>query len=134
MEKTLVIRKRKRRLEVNMVPLVDVLAVLLFFLLVTMQFRNLQTLNITVPEIETAGRSELTEPINIAVDKEDQIYLNNEPVSLAELETAIRIAAAANRELPVLLIADEETALRNVTKIMDLCRKHGLERLRLQSR
>lgn len=134
MEKTLVIRKRKRRLEVNMVPLVDVLTVLLFFLLVTMQFRNTATLNITVPRIETAGQSDLREPITIAIDADNMIFLNNEPVSIEELEVAVQIAARANRDMPVLLIADEETALRNVTQVMDLCRKNGLERLRLQSR
>lgn len=132
--KTLVVRKRRRRLEVNIVPLVDVLTVLLFFFLVTMQFRNMSTLNITVPKIETAGQNEFSEPMIIAVDQEDQLFLNNEPVSREELEAAFRVAGELNRDLTILLVADEETALRNVTLIMDLARKSGLEKLRLQSR
>ena len=132
--KTLVVRKRSRRLEVNIVPLVDVLTVLLFFFLVTMQFRNMSTLNITVPKIETAGQNEFTEPIIVAVDKEDQLFLNNEPVSDEELGAAFQIAAEINRDVTILLVADEETALKNVTRIMDLARQSGLERLRLQSR
>jgi len=133
-EKTLVIRKRRRTMEVNLVPLVDVLTVLLFFFLVTMQFRNMSTLNITVPEIETAGQSDFAEPMTIAVDSENSIYLNNEPVTLEELTAAMEVAASINRDITVLLIADEETSLKNVTKIMDISRKNGLESLRLQSR
>ncbi len=134
MEKSLVYRKRSRRLEVNIIPLVDVLTVLLFFFLVTMQFRNMNTLNITVPKIETAGQNEFTEPMVIAVDDADQVFLNNEPVSFEELETAVRLASDLNDDITVLLVADENTALKNVTLVMDLCRKNGLERLRLQSR
>jgi len=121
-------------MEVNLVPLVDVLTVLLFFFLVTMQFRNMSTLNITVPEIETAGQSDFAEPMTIAVDSENSIYLNNEPVTLEELTAAMEVAASINRDITVLLIADEETSLKNVTKIMDISRKNGLESLRLQSR
>lgn len=134
MEKTLIIRKRRKRMEVNIVPLVDVLTTLLFFLLVTMQFRDMNTLNITVPKIETAGQNEFSEPIVISVDEQDRFYLNNQLVTEEELNTALRIAGEVNAEATVLLVADEETALRNVTRVMDLCRKNRLERLRLQSR
>lgn len=133
-EKTLIVRKRRRSLEVNMVPLVDVLTVLLFFFMVTMEFRNMNTLNITVPDIETAGQNEFREPMVIAVDNGSQIYLNNEPVSQGELEQALEIAASIDKGITVLLVADQDTALKNVTLVMDLCRKKGLEKLRLQSR
>lgn len=133
-EKTLIVRKRRRRLEVNMVPLVDVLTVLLFFFLVTMQFRNMSTLNITIPDIETAGENDFREPMVIAVDNENQIFLNNEPVSKEELEQAVEIASSVDKSITVLLVADEDTALKNVTMVMDICRKNGLEKLRIQSR
>ncbi len=133
-EKTLIVRKRRKSLEVNIIPLVDVLTVLLFFFLVTMEFRNLSTLNITVPDIETAGQNEFREPMVIAIDKSNAFFLNNEPVSEEELAVALEVAGNLNNELTVLLVADEETPLRSVTQVMDLCRKNGLERLRLQSR
>lgn len=117
-----------------MVPLVDVLTVLLFFFLVTMQFRNMSTLNITIPDIETAGENDFREPMVIAVDNENQIFLNNEPVSKEELEQAVEIASSVDKSITVLLVADEDTALKNVTMVMDICRKNGLEKLRIQSR
>jgi len=133
-EKNLIVRKRRQRLEVNMVPLVDVLTVLLFFFLVTMQFKNMSTLNITAPEIETAGQNDFREQTVIAVDNENQIFLNNEPVSREELEKAVKILSSMDKSITVLLVADEDTALKNVTMVMDICRENGLEKLRIQSR
>jgi biopolymer transport protein ExbD len=133
-DKTLIVRKRRQRLEVNVVPLVDVLTVLLFFFLVTMQFRNMSTLNITAPDIETAGQNDFREQTVIAVDNENQIFLNNEPVSREELEQAVKILSSIDKSITVLLVADEDTALKNVTMVMDICRKNGLEKLRIQSR
>ena len=117
-----------------MVPLVDVLTVLLFFFLVTMQFKNMSTLNITAPEIETAGQNDFREQTVIAVDNENQIFLNNEPVSREELEQAVKLLASMDKSITVLLVADEDTALKNVTLVMDICRRNGLEKLRIQSR
>lgn len=49
--------RRRRRPELNLVPLIDVLVVLVFFSFVTMQFRSPGTLNITLPRVETAGKN-----------------------------------------------------------------------------
>ncbi|MCD8482888.1 MAG: hypothetical protein LR015_09650 [Verrucomicrobia bacterium] len=46
----------------------------------------------------------------------------------------VQSVAASRRDTPVLLIADEESALRFITRVMDICRKEGLDRIRLQSR
>ena len=63
------IKCRLRKPYVNIVPLVDVLTVLLFFFIVTMQFKQFKVLNITMPEIRTAGINQLDEQIVIAIDE-----------------------------------------------------------------
>jgi len=130
---SLILRKR-RQPSINIVPLVDVLTVLLFFFLVTMQFKQVSALNITAPEIETAGKNEIKEQIIIAVDAEGKRFLNDRPVSMDQLKQAIQLAGEATPEKPVLLIADEDAPLKHVTEIMDLCRKNRLNKIRLQSR
>jgi biopolymer transport protein ExbD len=128
------IRRRRRSPTINIVPLVDVLTVLLFFFLVTMQFKQVSTLNITVPEIETAGENELRERIVVALSPEGQIYLNDRAVEEAAFESAIKLAGDLTPDLPILLIADEEVPLKFVTKVMDICRSHQMNKIRLQSR
>jgi len=128
------IRRRRRPPAINIVPLVDVLTVLLFFFLVTMQFKQVSTLNITVPKIETAGENEIQEQIVIALSPEGEFYLNNRLVEKPQLEAAMKLAGELTPDMPVLLIADEEVPLKYVTEVMDVCRSHQLNKIRLQSR
>jgi len=128
------IRRRRRNPAINIVPLVDVLTVLLFFFLVTMQFKQVSTLNITVPKIETAGENELREQIVIALSPEGEIYLNDQKVAKPALESAMQLAGELTPDLPILLIADEEVPLKFVTEVMDVCRSNQLNKIRLQSR
>ncbi len=126
--------RRRRRPAINIVPLVDVLTVLLFFFLVTMQFKQVSSLNITVPKIETAGENELKEQVVIAVSPEGDYFLNDQPIAKTQLNQAIQLVGELTPDQPVLLIADEEVPLKKVTEIMDICRTNQLNKIRLQSR
>lgn len=126
--------RRRRKAEINIVPLVDVLVVLIFFFLVSMQFRNLTTLQLNLPEIETAGESEREQQVHVAITEEGDLYFNNEPVSPEELSEQLALVARTNPRAPVLIMADEASFLRYTTLVMDLARQHGLETLRIQSR
>lgn len=127
-------KRRRRKAEINIVPLVDVLVVLIFFFLVSMQFRNLNLLNLTLPKIETAGKEQPTDSLQIGVDSDGNYYLNGTPISDENLLEQVNKAAGINQDTPVLIMADENSLLRKVTFIMDTCRKAGLEKVRLQSR
>jgi len=126
--------RRRRRAEINIVPLVDVLVTLIFFFLVSMQFRDLHALNITFPKIETAGENIFMDQIEVAVSAEGEFYFNGVRMDRDELRRSLETAAEFAGETPVLVMADEESRLRDVTMVMDFCRKVGLERIRLQSR
>jgi biopolymer transport protein ExbD len=128
------IQRRRKSPTINIVPLVDVLTVLLFFFLVTMQFRQVTALNITAPEIETAGKNKINEQVIIAVDETGAYFLNDQRMEAEALGAALQIAGELTPEIPVLLMADEDAPLKHVTEVMDLCRKNRLNKIRLQSR
>lgn len=127
-------RHRRHRGEINIIPLVDVLVVLIFFFLVSMQFRNLTLLQLTLPEIRTAGQEQVSEQVEIGITPEGHLYFQGARVSEEELVRRVERAAAETRTRPVLIIADEESNLRTLTFVMDTCRRAGLDRIRLQSR
>ncbi|MEM0965587.1 MAG: biopolymer transporter ExbD [Verrucomicrobiota bacterium] len=127
-------RTRKRRAEINIVPLVDVLMVLIFFFLMTMQFRDQKVLNLELPEIETAGTSESRGDLRLVVDQNGDFFLNEQAVDADSLQTALRLAGQANPDRKVLLAAHEETPLRIVTQVMDWSRQANLNAIRIQSR
>ena len=125
---------RHRKVDINIVPLIDVLVVLVFFFLVTMQFRDMRILQLSLPEMETAGESARSEYIEVAVTKEGVFYYNSDEVGLEELSRRLALAAQINDKVPVLITADEASLLKDTTTVMDACRKEGLENIRLQTK
>ena len=129
----LYIKKRKRP-EMNLVPLIDVLVMLIFFAFVTMQFRTITTMNLTLPKVETAGKSELKESLTISITKDGAVDFNGKAASMDTLAELVRQVGSVTKDITVVIRSDENTPLRFVTQAMDVCRKQGLNKIRLQSR
>ena len=126
--------KKRRRPEMNLVPLIDVLVMLIFFAFVTMQFRSVTTMNLTLPKAETAGKSELKESFTISVSKEGRMEVNGRPATMANLEQLAAEIGRVSKDITVLVRSDETAELRYALQAMDICRKHGLNKIRLQTR
>ena len=126
--------RKSRKVTINIVPLVDVLIVLIFFFLMTMQFRNISTLNLTLPKIETAGQNRFDRNIIIEIAKDGVFLVNGQPMEMDQLDPSLRALKPLSEDITVLIRADEESLLKYLTDIMDTCRKNGLNKIRLQSR
>jgi biopolymer transport protein ExbD len=131
--------KRRKRPELNLVPLIDVLVMLIFFAFVTMQFKSASTLNITLPKVETAGKNEFRGTVTISIDKDGVISFsttpaNNRVVTDEQLLDLLRQVKQVDKDIPVLIKADETTQLKKLAFVMDACRKTGLNKFSLQSR
>jgi biopolymer transport protein ExbD len=127
-------QKRRKRPEMNLVPLIDVLVILVFFAFVTMQFKSSATLNITLPKVETAGKNEFKGKVTIGIDKDGVVTFNNQAVSDEQLLKLLREVRNIDKDIPVLIMADETTQLKKLAFVMDACRKTGLNKFSLQSR
>jgi biopolymer transport protein ExbD len=126
--------KKRKRPELNLVALIDVLVMLVFFAFVTMQFRTMTTMNLTLPKVETAGKSELKESLTISITKEGGVDVNGKTASMEILEQLVGEIGRVSKDITVVIRSDENTPLRYVTQAMDTCRKQGLNKIRLQSR
>jgi biopolymer transport protein ExbD len=126
--------KRYRRPELPLVPLIDVLVMLVLFSFVTMRFQTNQTLNITLPKVETAGKNEYRGSVTIAIDKDGTISFNGKTATEEQLLNLLRQVHDINKDIPVLIKADETTQLKKLAFVMDACRKTGLNKFSLQSR
>ena len=126
-------RKRRKKPELNLVPLIDVLVMLIFFSFVTMQFRSASTLNITLPKVETAGKNEFRGSVTIAIDKNGKLTYNNKPVEDDQLDGLLSQVHNVDKDIPVLIRADVTTQLGKVTFVWDQCRKNGMIKISLQS-
>lgn len=127
-------QKKRIRRELNLVALIDVLVMLVFFSFVTMQFRTMATMNLTLPKVETAGKSELKESLTISISKEGGVDVNGHTASMEKLDELVKELGRVSKDITVVIRSDENTPLRYVTQAMDTCRKQGLNKIRLQSR
>ena len=124
-------KKSRAGREINIVPLVDVLIVLIFFILMTMQFKSHNMLDITPPKMETAGQSKPDNEVKVGIKKAGEYYFNDTLVSEKEL---IDELMGVDSEKSVLVFADQESELLHTAFVMDASRKAGLKKVRLQVR
>lgn len=126
--------KNRYRARVDIVPLIDVLTVLIFFFMVTMNFRSRTTIDVEPPEMKSAGYTDVQEDILIVINKNGEIFLNDSMVSSTEFEQAIEQSAKINSAQSVLIIADESSELKHLAYVFDCCKRNNLSKLRLQAR
>jgi biopolymer transport protein ExbD len=131
---SLLSQKRRKRPEMNLVPLIDVLVMLIFFAFVTMQFKSAATLNITLPKVETAGKNEFRGNVTISIDKDGSLTFNGKPVTDAQLPGVLQEVKKVDKDVTVLIRSDEKATLDRLTFVWDACRKVGLNKHSLQSR
>ena len=122
--------KSHRPPSIRLINLVDVLFILLIFFIATTTFRasSPTAVKLVLPEAKTAedvGREKIAR-VSIAVGSDETIYLDNKPVALSALETALREAKKDNPTLQVQFSADKTVSYGTVVAIVDAARAAGI--------
>jgi biopolymer transport protein ExbD len=122
------IRRRRHRPEINIVPLIDVMTALIFFFLMTMHFDETQSLAITPPSAESSDKSVGRDGGGtvVAVTKGGRYYINGKEVSPAYLVTRLNEIGKEVPGGPVLVVADEKTITKDTVWLLDQVRKARL--------
>jgi len=124
--------KRRQKPQINLVPLIDVLVMLVFTSFVTMQFKSIAAMNLTLPKAESAGKNELKDSVTITITKEGELFVNDQPAKAEELGGLLQKIAAVRKDITVLVRADETSQLKYAIEVMDKCNKYGLSKVRMQ--
>lgn len=116
---------------VIIVSLIDILAILLIFFIVTTTFKkNLPQLKIALPESKSAAAAETKEePIMLEVKDEETLQLDGQPVTLDVLAVELRRVNEENPERGIALQADESVPFRLIVRIIDALRDAGIRNL-----
>ena len=113
--------------EINVVPLVDVVLVLLIIFMVTapLLYRGI---DVDLPKSVT-NTIQPEERIILTVSKLQTIYLDREEMNLSRLEKSLTDRAKTNPEIAVYLRADEQVPYGMIVQIMDIIKRVGIDRL-----
>jgi biopolymer transport protein ExbD len=124
---------RKRRApSIIIVSLIDILAILLIFFIVTTTFRkNLPQLQINLPESKSAEQApaEKDEPVVLSVKSADEISLDGKPVTLDLLADALKTVRAQAPARPIAMQADREAPFGVVVKVLDALKNAGIKNI-----
>jgi biopolymer transport protein ExbD len=116
--------------EVNLIPLIDVLLVILIFLAATTSFTRYQQMELTLPQ----ASAEALDPdaLMIAISQDGVFALNGQLLSATSVDDIAEAldAAAASKPKAVLVInADAKATHEAVVRAMEAARKAGIERV-----
>ena len=121
---------RKRRSPfINIVSLIDILAILLIFFVVTTNFRkNQPQLKINLPDSKSAEENAASqkEPAVLRVKSETEISLDDKPVEIENLTAALNDLRQSQPERDIAMQADREAPFGTVVKVLDSLKAAGL--------
>ena len=120
-------RRRRFLAEINVIPLVDVVLVLLVIFMVTapMLYRGM---DIKLPT-STSNTITPEERIVLTIERDQKLYLDKDPVTTGQMEFKLRSAKQRNADVAVYLRADRDVPYGTVVQVMDGVKRSGIEKL-----
>jgi biopolymer transport protein ExbD len=117
--------------EINLIPLIDVLLVILIFLMVTTTYARYSELKINLPTATGEASPQKPQTIQVAVDALGNYQVNekNTAASIDALSAAMAGIAKGNSEMVVIINADSKATHQSVVNIMEAARRAGLARI-----
>ena len=125
-------RHRPEEPEINLIPFIDVLLVVLIFLMLSTTYSKFTELQITLPTADADKPRDRPREIIVAVAADGRYAVDRIPVdgrSVEVLAAALQQAAGGNGEVALVISADATAAHQSVVNVMDAARRAGLGRL-----
>ena len=124
--------KEKEAPEINLVPLIDVMMVILIFLMISTTYSKYTELQINLPTANADKQMERSNELSVLVNAQGQYVVNRVPAdasSVEQLAAALRQAAVAMKDPIVVISADATATHQSVVRIMEAARMAGLSQI-----
>ena len=114
--------------EINLIPMIDVLLVIIIFLMLTTTYAKFSGLEINLPTADTAKQPEQPNEVNVAITAAGQVLVNKVPLSapdVAAISAALQRAAGSQKEPVIVINADAKAAHQSVIDVMQAAQSAG---------
>ena len=118
--------------ELNLIPLIDVIFVLIIFFVATTSFNQRSTMKLQLPSAQAVAKQDPGEPLTVLVDAQGRYFIGENEVlrtDVNSLKEAIVAVAGQDRSMPVVLRADARTQHQAVITAMDALGQLGFVKL-----
>lgn len=114
--------------DMNVIPLVDVMLVLLVIFIITAPVIT-HSVELDLPQATSEPVDELPDSVTLSLDGEGDIYWNNDRVSLDHLPARLRETVQEQPDVAIYLRADRETRYERLARVMAEVRQSGVSRM-----
>ncbi|OGA13384.1 MAG: biopolymer transporter ExbD [Betaproteobacteria bacterium RIFCSPLOWO2_12_FULL_63_13] len=114
--------------EINLIPLIDVLLVIIIFLMLTTTYSKFAELHINLPTADAEKQPERANEIDVAVRVDGQYLIQRRPVAFRDVATLadeLRRAGANMKDPMIVINADNSATHQSVIRVMDAARQAG---------
>jgi biopolymer transport protein ExbD len=120
---------REDNFEINVVPLIDLMFMLVLFFVVSTTFEKKTEININLPESSPSQTDQRLEGIDVSVDARGHVYVGGQMLINTQLYTIREALVDLKRgrdDVPLVITADAAASHQSVVRVMDAARQAGL--------
>jgi biopolymer transport protein ExbD len=120
--------RKHEALEMNLVPLIDVLLVIIIFLVVSATFSRMSELQINLPTAEANAQQQKPLTVTVDIDASGRYVVNGRDVTehtVGAISLALQKAVGNGKEPTIVINADAQTTHQSVINVMEASRQAG---------
>lgn len=122
--------RRSPEPEINLIPFIDVLLVVLIFLMLTTTWSRLTEINLSLPVADAQKQKDRPRQIVLTVNTQGQYAVNKVPVSVASVDALTEaLRNLASQDMILVISADAQASHQSVVNAMEAARRSGLSQI-----
>lgn len=118
--------------EINLIPMIDVLLVILIFMMVTTSYAKFSELQINLPEAGGDAKKTQANTVTVSIDASEHYAINNQGVpysNVDDMATWLKKAAGDQSDPTIVIDADAKATHQSVINVMEAARRAGFGRI-----
>jgi biopolymer transport protein TolR len=123
-------KKKEVLSEINIIPLVDVMLVLLIIFMITAPMMQ-YGMKVDVPKVTTKPLEHKEEPQILYITKNQELVLNEKKIGISDLKQALGLLFSGKAEKELFLKADKDVPYGFVVKCMGMIREAGINKINI---
>jgi len=123
--------KKKKNIEINVAPLIDIVFLLLIFFMLTSEFTDFKTIDMISPNQSSTSIQKNDLPIIINLSENGLIEIDKIEIKLEDLSETIQMKLMNSKNKKIVISTLNETKINNLIIVVDTIRSLGIENIAL---
>ena len=123
--------KKKKNIEINVAPLIDIVFLLLIFFMLTSEFTDFKTIDMIAPNQSSTNIQNNDLPIIINLSENGLIEIDKIEIKLEDLSETIQMKLMNSKNKKIVISTLNETKINNLIIVVDTIRSLGIENIAL---